>query len=86
MERTETSECTGLDNQNVCRIISTGSRKPQLQVEATATFSTAFANNIIIEPEWIPRVENEVADYLSRIIDYDDWSLDHAIFMSIDHK
>ena len=72
------------DNQNVCRIITTGSRKPQLQAEALAIFSASAANNIRIEPEWIPRAENELADYLIRITDYDDWSLDHAIFVSID--
>ena len=72
------------DNQNVCRIITTGSRKPQLQAEALAIFSASAANNIRIEPKWIPRAENELADYLSRITDYDDWSLDHAIFVSID--
>ena len=31
------------------------------------------ANNIKLEPGWIPREENELADYFSRIIDYDDW-------------
>ena len=45
-----------------------------------AIFSTTIANSITIEPEWIPRARNEMADYLSRIVDYDDWSLDHMIF------
>ena len=72
------------DNQNVCRIITTGSRKPQLQVEALAIFSVSAANNIRIDLDWIPRAENDLADYLSRITDYDDWSLDHATFISID--
>ena len=74
------------DNQNVCRIILTGSKKPQLQMEAMAIFSTTIANSITIEPEWIPRAQNEMADYLSRIVDYDDWSLDHTIFELIDYK
>ena len=39
------------DNQNVCRIILTGSKKLQLQMEATAIFSTTIANSITIEPE-----------------------------------
>ena len=73
-------------NQNVCSIVTTGSRKPQLQAEAMAIFSTSVANNIRIEPEWIPRAENDVADYLSRITDYDDWNLDHSIFRSIEQQ
>ena len=74
------------DNQNVCRIILTGSKKSQLQMEATAIFSTTIANSITIEPEWIPRAQNEMADYLSRIVDYVDWSLDHTIFELIDYE
>ena len=96
MERTKSSETCFVaklrnqrvrwlsDNQNVCRTITTGSRKPQLQVEALAIFSVSAANNIRIDPNWIPRAENDLADYLSHITDYDDWSLDHATFISID--
>ena len=53
------------DNQNVVRILQTGSKKPQLQEESLAVFSIASKNLIRIEPEWIPRLENQVADYLS---------------------
>jgi len=28
---------------------------------------------IRIEPEWIPREQNELADFYSLIVDYDDW-------------
>ena len=35
----------------------------------------AVQSQIRIEPEWIPRELNEQADYLSRIVDYDDWFL-----------
>ena len=39
------------DNQNVTRIIVTGSKNPSLQQEALAIFSTSVANSISIEPE-----------------------------------
>ena len=74
------------DNQNVARIIVTGSKNPSLQQEAPAIFSTSVANSIRIEPEWIPREENELADYVSRIVDYDDWSLDYTIFKQSDNR
>jgi len=41
-------------------------------------------NNIRIEPEWIPRGENELADYYSLLIDYDDYMLNPAVFQWID--
>ena len=43
-----------------------GSKKPELQEEAFAIFSTAAQNLIRIEPQWIPRSENQQAYYLSQ--------------------
>ena len=60
------------DSQNVARILTVGSRKPNLQAEALAIFAMALANHVRIEPEWIPRDNNQKADYISRIVDYDD--------------
>ena len=41
-------------------------------------------NQIQLEPEWISRELNEKADYLSRIVDHDDWLLNPIIFHSVD--
>ena len=60
--------------------------KPPHYIAAGGSHSHIFhgiCKQHTIEPEWIPRAENEVVDYLSHIIDYDDWSLDHSIFMSL---
>ena len=43
-----------------------------------------MCQNICLEPEWIPRERNELADYISRIIDNDDWFLDPAVFAALD--
>ena len=64
--------------------MTVGSKKADLQEEALAIFSTSLAHCIHIEPEWIPRKDNEVADYLSRLVDYDNWSLDRTTFMELD--
>ena len=40
-------------------------------------------NKIRLEPEWIPREQNELADY-SRIIDHDDYMLNPSIFVWLD--
>ena len=47
-----------------------GSKKSILQQEALAIFEALVGARIQLEPEWVPRAENEVADYFSRIIDY----------------
>ena len=69
------------DNQNVVRVVQYGSKKPDLQTEALAIFSTCLQqHNIIkIEPD-----QNEQADYISRLVDYDDWMLNPEIFHLLD--
>ena len=56
-----------------------GSRQPHLQSEALGIFATCLKSNIRVEPEWIPREENELAD-----VDYDDYTLHPAVFRWLD--
>ena len=72
------------DNQNVVNIVQYGSKKPSLQAEALGIFSICAQGNIRLEPEWIPREKNELADYYSRIVDYDDWMLNPSTFTWLD--
>ena len=71
------------DNQNVVRIVEAGSRKPHLQDGAISIFEECFQHGIKLEMAWIPRCENEKADYLSRIVDCDDWQIDPNILIVI---
>lgn len=71
------------DNQNVVRIMEICSKKPELQEEAFAIFSIAAQNLIRIELQWIPRSENQQADYLSRLMDTDDWKIQPLIFSQL---
>ena len=73
--------CWFTDNQNVYRVIMYGSKKPNLHAEALTIFSVSISNHIRIELEWIPQANNQLADYLSRIIHYDDWYVDISIFL-----
>jgi len=68
----------------VVRIVLCGSKKTILQQEALAIFEASVGARIWSEPEWIPREENEVADYITRITDYDDRSLNPMIFNEVD--
>ena len=45
-------------------------------------FTTDMNYQIRLEPEWIPR-GNEFADYLSRIVDHDDWMLNPVVFQEL---
>ena len=51
------------DNHNVVRIVQYGNLKPLLQAEAVGIFSICANNHICIEPDWIPREQNELVDY-----------------------
>ena len=68
------------DNQNVVRILTVGSGKGCLQDVALQKFALCMSRAIHIEPEWIPREQNELADYISRIVDYDDCFVNPAVF------
>ena len=74
------------DNQNVERIVLHGSKKPELQSEALGIFSMCVQNKFRIKPSWTPREQNEQADYLSRIVDYDDWMLNPVSFGALEHR
>ena len=41
-------------------------------------------HSIRLEVQWIPRTENEKADYISRLIDFDDWQITHDLFLSLE--
>ena len=72
------------DNQGVQYIISSGSKKSHLQEGALAIFEVCLSHSIRLEVEWIPRKENERADYISRIVDVDDWMVDPMLFQQLD--
>ena len=72
------------DNANVPRILAHGSPKPDLQALSLSIFLLCLKHNIVILPEWIPRNINRIADSISRVFDFDDWSIDQSSFDLID--
>ena len=72
------------DNQNVVRNLEVGSRKCDLWEGVVRVFNLTLQYQIHLEPSWIPREENQYADYLSRTVDYDDWKLNPGVFMELD--
>lgn len=68
------------DNQGVATIVNSGSSKAHLHKLALDIFSLSEAYTIVIEIQWIPRTENEVANYLSKTVDFDEWTVKDSYF------
>ena len=62
-----------IDNFSAYRILSDGSAKPYLQNIATDVFNFCSKFNIKLISQWIPRKQNELSDYYSRIKDTYNW-------------
>ncbi|XP_013410234.1 uncharacterized protein LOC106173608 [Lingula anatina] len=74
------------DNQNVVRIVQTGSTKVHLQTLALNIFNFCVENDIILQIKWIPRTQNAKADFISKIIDTDDWEVTENFFNFMNKK
>ncbi|XP_053391932.1 uncharacterized protein LOC128554660 [Mercenaria mercenaria] len=68
------------DNQAITAIVKKGSMKKDLQDISYKIFQFCMRNSISLELEWIPRSENDKADYLSKIVDFDDWGISFEVF------
>ena len=71
------------DSQCAAKIIESGSMKPHLNSLAVDIFNICLCNSIRLNVQWIPRTINDQADFVSRIIDTDDWSLRDDFFTLI---
>ena len=71
------------DNLNTASILCRGSRVQRLHALALQAFDLCQANQIQLLVQWIPREQNTCADYLSRIIDRDDWQVSRRIFTEL---
>ena len=74
------------DNQSIVSIISNGSKVENLQFLALNLFMICIESNISIDVKWIPREANSDVDTISKIIDYDDYSLNDSIYSRLNAK
>ena len=51
---------------------------------ASDILSFCFSSRIDLDIEWVPRSLDEKADYLSKIVDYDDWQPAPEFFHQLD--
>ena len=68
------------DNKSVVSIVQSGSMNSDLHDIALKIFNFSISNDIKIEIEWIPRSLNDKADYISKLIDPDDWEVTQSFF------
>ena len=71
------------DSQSAARIVEVGSMKVDLHSLAIDIFNICINNNVRLEVEWIPRTMNDKADFVSRLIDLDDWMISDKFFSII---
>ena len=74
------------DNTNVSNIVAKGSMKENLQELALRIYQFCSKNCIHLETEWLPRAQHEKADYLSKVIERDDWGISNSIVQIIMQK
>ena len=74
-----------MDNQNVVRIVNSGSKTPALQELAMDIYRSCLLNGVNIDMQWIPRDLNSVADDISKFIHYDDYMMNDAVFNALDN-
>ena len=65
----------------ITRIVKSGSMKLDLQALAWSIFTICSEKCISIDIQWIPRSENTKADYISKIVDHEDWG-SHMNFLN----
>jgi hypothetical protein len=71
------------DNMNAATICRKGSPKIRLQKYAEKIANIACENSLKINPVWIPRDLNNVADMISKTIDYEDYGVTEAFFRDV---
>jgi len=74
------------DNLGVTSIVHKGSMKKDLQEIAIEIFRSCLRQSICLNVEWIPRSGNDKADYLSRIVDQDDWGISFELLNLISSR
>ena len=72
-------------NQAAAKITEVGSMHFDLHHIALRIFNLCLRHGINLDIQWIPRDFNSRADYLSRLIDVDDWEITDTLFAYINN-
>ena len=73
-------------DKNAASISSKGRNSLCLHALALEIFAFCSAHDISLELEWIPRPLNSYADFISRVIDFDDWAVSTFFFHHVSNN
>ena len=71
------------DNQAAAKIVEVGSMRLELHRMARSSFNNCIQLGMFLEVQWIPRTLNQQADYISRLLDTDDWQINDDLFSAL---
>ena len=72
------------DNQATAKIVEVGSMKLELHTIALRIFKICYKHSIHLDIEWVPRDRNTRADFISKLVDFDDWQVTEDVFKDLD--
>jgi len=75
-----------IDNRAAMYVASSGSRKLDLQDLALKIYKLTRRDNLDLEVNWVPRENNQTADYFSKIFDPDDWEVTEGFLEFLEEK
>ena len=73
------------DSQAAAKIVEVGSMRTDLHTLALRIFEICIKHKILLDIQWVPRSEVERADFISRIIDTDDWQISNSCFALLEN-
>ena len=73
------------DNKGAITILHKGSPVPDLNNLSKLIYSVCVKYHIVYEGQWVPRGQNEQADYLSKCYDPDDFQLNPVLFKMLNN-
>ena len=77
--------CCKTDTQNFVRIVQVGSMIKELQ-DILDIFILCLRQQIQLDVSWVPRNCNSYADFVSKIVDLDDYSVHNDIFLLLEDR
>ena len=73
------------DSQAAAKIVEVRSMRTDLHTLALRIFEICIKHKILLDIQWVPRSEVERADFISRIIDADDWQISNSCFALLEN-
>ena len=71
------------DNQATAKIVEVGSMKFEWHTSALKIVKIGYEHSIYLDIEWVPRDCNTRADFISKLLDFDDCQVTEDVFKDL---